>query len=141
MVSLSPPPGVPHCRLPPEGDLSGLPEGHRRARCLPGLPRPHPSAGELDGTLGRGRRGCLPLTPPPEAGDLLGIGLGAVEGEAPGARPGTSSAQQKGEPEPLSLPGGFPETVGVDPPGGQRGEHLDAGLGQGGCRAHGRAGP
>lgn len=59
-------------------------------------------------------RGCLALTSLLGAGDLFGIGPGAVEGEAPGPGLGTSSAQHKGEPEPPSLSGGFPENVRVD---------------------------
>lgn len=61
-VALSP--GVPPCRLPSAGDLSGLPAGYCSAQRRPGLPSPHPSAGEM-------RRG-----------------LGLLGGEAPGVMRG-----------------------------------------------------
>lgn len=53
-------PGVPPCRLPSAGDLSGLPAGYCSAQRHPGLPSPRPSAGEMR------------------------MGLGLREGEAPG---------------------------------------------------------
>ena len=45
-------PGVPPCRLPPAGDLSGVRAGHCPAQRDPGVQSPCPSAGEPGGGLG-----------------------------------------------------------------------------------------